>query len=154
MKPVIEKERAPREAIERTNAPSSRVSSCIRIRSPSNAPPVNGLDGSTASTPTVRPRARHASAYLSVSVLFPAPGGPVKPIRNASPTPAWMAWRISSKPGPWFSIQVSPRARARRSPAAKRSRRSARRESRDVKVVKRSPCLPFRPPGSAKPSTI
>ena len=71
----------PRDAIDRMNTPSSRVRSCIRIRSPRSAPPVNGLLGSTARIPTLRSRSRSRSAYFSVSVLFPAPGGPVIPTR-------------------------------------------------------------------------
>ncbi len=43
----------PREAIERMKTPSSPERSRIRTRSPSTAPPVNGLDGSTAMMATV-----------------------------------------------------------------------------------------------------
>src|SRR5487761_396463 len=43
----------PRVAIERMNTPLSEACPCIRMRSPRIAPPVNGLDGSTAITPTV-----------------------------------------------------------------------------------------------------
>ena len=53
----------------------------MRTRSPRMAPPENGDDGSTASTPT-RPsasaaRSRPTSALVSVD--FPAPGAPVRP---------------------------------------------------------------------------
>jgi len=37
---------------------------------------VNGLLGSTARIPTFSPRSRSRITYFSVSVLFPAPGGP------------------------------------------------------------------------------
>ena len=37
----------------RMNTPSSAACVCIRRRSPSTAPPLNGLVGSTAITPTV-----------------------------------------------------------------------------------------------------
>ena len=50
--------RWPRVAIERMNTPASRAWSCMRTRSPRMAPPVNGDDGSMASTATAR-RPRH-----------------------------------------------------------------------------------------------
>ena len=74
--------RWPRVAMLRMNTPASPACACIRTRSPRIAPPVNGLVGSTAITPTVRPRARGARAISrSTSVLLPAPGGPVTPTR-------------------------------------------------------------------------
>src|SRR5438552_2946626 len=42
--------RAPRVAIDRMNTFGSRLAASIRIRSPSSAPPVNGLVGSPAAT--------------------------------------------------------------------------------------------------------
>ena len=42
----------------RMNTPASPACACMRTRSPRIAPPVNGLVGSTATTPTVRPAAR------------------------------------------------------------------------------------------------
>ena len=65
--------------------PESRLCRCIRIRSARIAPPVNGLVGSTATTPTVFPRRRNSSVIPSVSVLFPDPGGPVTPMTYALP---------------------------------------------------------------------
>ena len=47
--------RWPRVAMLRTNTPASSACALMRTRSPRIAPPVNGLVGSTASTPTVRP---------------------------------------------------------------------------------------------------
>ncbi len=44
--------RLPRVAMLRMNTPGSSVWACMRMRSPSTAPPVNGLEGSTAITPT------------------------------------------------------------------------------------------------------
>ena len=38
--------------MDRMNTPGSVAWSCIRTRSPSSAPPLNGEVGSTASTPT------------------------------------------------------------------------------------------------------
>ena len=69
----------PRVAIERMNTPASSAWACMRMRSPSTAPPVNGLDGSTATMPTVAPSARRWAVSRSTTVDFPAPGGPVTP---------------------------------------------------------------------------
>jgi hypothetical protein len=63
----------------RMNTSGSSVWACIRMRSPSTAPPVNGLEGSTAITPTGTCRARSRLVTRSTSVDFPAPGGPVMP---------------------------------------------------------------------------
>jgi len=49
--------RCPRLAIDRMKTPSSRVCSIMRMRSPRIAPPEKALDGSTATTPTLRPAA-------------------------------------------------------------------------------------------------
>ena len=45
----------------------------MRMRSPSTAPPVKGLDGSTATTATVWPRARNCLISPDTSVDLPAP---------------------------------------------------------------------------------
>ena len=73
--------RWPRVAMLRMNTPSSPACACMRTRSPRIAPPVKGLVGSTAMTPTLRPSARNDPMRRSTSVLFPAPGGPVTPMR-------------------------------------------------------------------------
>jgi hypothetical protein len=65
--------------MERMNTPSSVAWSCMRTRSPRMAPPVNGDDGSTASTPTSLPDRRTSPIRQSVRVDFPAPGAPVMP---------------------------------------------------------------------------
>src|SRR6266403_1323890 len=75
----------PRVASERMNTPGSRAWSCMRMRSPRIAPPVNGLVGSTARTPTVFPWERRWATSRSTSVLFPAPGLPVIPTICARP---------------------------------------------------------------------
>ena len=67
-------------AIERMNTPGSVAWSCMRTRSPRMAPPVNGDDGSTANTATSSPSDRRCVISADVSVLFPAPGAPVRPI--------------------------------------------------------------------------
>src|SRR3954462_2968489 len=51
----------------------------MRTRSPSSAPPENGDDGSTASTPTRLPAARSARTSAVVEVDLPTPGDPVSP---------------------------------------------------------------------------
>ena len=49
---------APRVAIERMKTPGSVASPCMRMRSPSSAPPVKGVVGSTQRMPTVSSRRR------------------------------------------------------------------------------------------------
>ena len=58
----------------------------MRTRSPRIAPPVNGDDGSMASTATsLARRARTWPISALVSVDLPAPGAPVIPTVYASP---------------------------------------------------------------------
>ena len=61
------------------NTPGSVAWSCIRTRSPRIAPPVNGDDGSIASTATSMSSDRRWPISALVSVLLPAPGAPVMP---------------------------------------------------------------------------
>src|ERR1051326_1640372 len=96
----------------------------MRMRSPSSAPPVSGLVGSTARMPTVHFCARNLFAISLTSVLFPAPGGPVTPVRHARPTRAYRRPRASAKRGSEFSAHEITRATAFLSPARKRSVRS------------------------------
>ena len=77
--------RWPREAIERMNTPGSVAWTCIRNRSPSNAPPVNGEVGSIASTATVLSRDLAARTNCSANEDFPTPGEPVRPTVYARP---------------------------------------------------------------------
>ena len=77
--------RCPRVAMLRMKTPRSSAWPCMRTRSPRIAPPVKGLVGSTASTPTVAPDARSVAVSRSTSVLLPAPGGPVTPMIVARP---------------------------------------------------------------------
>ena len=71
--------RCPRRAIDRMNTPASVAWSCIRTRSPSSAPPENGEDGSTASTPTRCPCPRSARTSIDVVVDLPTPGDAGQP---------------------------------------------------------------------------
>src|SRR5688572_669336 len=120
---------APRVAMDLMNTPGSRLTDSMRMRSPSSAPPVKGLVGSTAMTATLRPRSRYARTSCSVSVLFPAPGGPVIPVRCAPPRPSrpCSCDSTSSKPGRWFSTRLIARARAAVSPRSKLTSRSCAR---------------------------
>ena len=55
------------------------------MRSPSSAPCVNGLVGSTDSTPTVRPSVRRWRQSAETRLDLPEPGGPVRPMWAARP---------------------------------------------------------------------
>ena len=55
------------------------------MRSPSSAPFVNGLDGSTEMTPTLVPLARTRLTSALIRLDLPTPGGPVTPIAYALP---------------------------------------------------------------------
>ena len=93
--------------------PRSPLWPIIRTRSPRIAPPENGLDGSTATTPTVRPAARAAAIRRSTRVLLPAPGGPVMPMVQAR-SGRGPSRRISaSAAGPPRSTTLMARASAR-----------------------------------------
>ena len=119
----------PPAAIERTNRPRSPGSASIRARSPSSAPPERRDEGSTASTATVRPRARQTRASAPRSVDFPAPGGPVTPITwagasppsAAGPTAAASAAAAARPAGELFSTALQTAGAAARSRARSRS---------------------------------
>ena len=76
---------APRVAMLRMKTPGSLASSVMRMRSPRIAPPEYGLDGSTATMPTLSPRSRIRRASLPTSVDLPLPGTPVMPTTCARP---------------------------------------------------------------------
>src|SRR5579872_2239071 len=88
----------------------------MRMRSPKIAPPVTGLDGSTAITPAVLPSARSSEIMRSHSVLLPAPGAPVIPMMSARPACWAMLLNSLAAEGLWSSMMVAARARARGSP--------------------------------------
>src|SRR5688572_12259631 len=85
------------------------------------APPVNGLVGSTAMTPTVSPASRVSVVKRSTSVLFPAPGGPVTPTRYVRPVCGKMSRTRPAAASASSSISEMARAMARTSPARTRS---------------------------------
>ena len=68
--------RWPRVPIERMNTPGSRKWSESLIRSPSSAPCVNGLDGSTEMTPTVVSRLPHVADERADQRRLADPGRP------------------------------------------------------------------------------
>ncbi len=75
----------PRVAMLRRNTSGSEVRSCMRMRSPRSAPWLNGLVGSMATMPSVRPRRRNSRAMAPLSVLLPEPAEPVRPMVCARP---------------------------------------------------------------------
>src|SRR5687768_1541294 len=58
-------------------------------------------------------------------VLFPAPGGPVRPIRRARPRLGCIAPSSASEPGRWFSTMLIARASAAFRPVRKSARRAS-----------------------------
>jgi len=107
----------PREAIERMNTPGSPARSRIRTRSPSTAPPVNGLDGSTATMATRRSSClRKCSASWLTSDDLPVPGAPVTPIKCALPVCEKSSLSAARPSGVSFSTCVNRRVNARRFP--------------------------------------
>src|SRR5262245_676 len=157
--------RRSRAAIERMNTPASPPLERIRIRSPSSAPPVRWLDGSTAITATVSPARRSPRTIPSSSVDLPAPGAPVMPIRalpgkGSSRSSASSSASASARgPGRWSSARLSAAATAARSRCARRTARSGRsarlrhdvddlvHDAREVEVLRR---VHARDPGRAQ----
>src|SRR5699024_5178881 len=123
----------PRVAIERMNTPESVACSCIRIRSPSSAPPENGEDGSMAKTPTRLPCRRHELTRAPVEVDLPTPGEPVSPITCASPVCGASCAATSARSADCCSTMEINRATARAWPDRARSTRSE--TSVDVTVM-------------------
>jgi hypothetical protein len=116
--------RWPRVAMDRMNTPGSVAWSCIRTRSPSSAPPENGEDGSTASTPTRLPCSRNAETSTDVDVDLPTPGGPVRPITRARPVSGANVSATSRSWGLASSTSEISLATARGCPSRARSTRS------------------------------
>ena len=124
---VVDRDRPPsrpRVASERMNTPSSVACRCMRTRSPSKAPPENGLEGSTATTPTRSPAARARATSASTSVDLPTPGDPVTPTTNAPPVLGYSAASASRAPSAPSSRSRMSRAAARRSPPSTSAARS------------------------------
>src|SRR5262249_25691679 len=85
--------------------------------SPSRAPPENGDDGSTASTPTRRPAFRYAVTSADVEVDLPTPGEPVSPTTYAPPVSGASAAITSRSCGEAPSTREISRATARGLPS-------------------------------------
>ena len=107
---------APLEARLRIKTPRSVLRSCIRTRSPSRAPPVNGEVGSTATMPTVLSCRRYSWANWPTKVLLPDPGAPVIPTICAWPVWGWINFIISEERAALFSTSVINFPIARRFP--------------------------------------
>src|SRR5215212_6765369 len=102
--------------------PGSRKWSARRIRSPSTAPWVNGLEGSIDSTPTsASSSSRSVLVSAPIRVLLPTPGGPVRPMIRARPVFGKSSATRASPSGSRFSTMLIARANARPSPASTRS---------------------------------
>ena len=92
---------------------------------------ITGPPGAGKSTLTTALVAAYRAAGLTVGViavvivLFPAPGGPVRPTRRARPSDGCSSASSRSKPGRWFSTIDTARARANGRPASKSARRRA-----------------------------
>src|SRR6185503_12761596 len=97
----------------------------MRTRSPSRAPPVMGLEGSTATTATGRPASRALPMSAATSVDLPEPGGPVMPTRWARPATGYIRRSAISATGVRFSTAVRILERARRSPVSAASTRAS-----------------------------
>ena len=69
-----------REPILLTNTSLSSIAFFIRTRSPKNDPPVIGLEGSIAITPTDNLLSLNIGISIFINELLPDPGGPVIPI--------------------------------------------------------------------------
>src|SRR4051794_38950946 len=93
----------------------------MRTRSPRMAPPVNGLDGSTASTPTRWPAWRSARTSSFVVVDLPTPGEPVSPTTWAVPACGASAAATAGSAGSPFSTRLIRRATDRGSPSRARA---------------------------------
>src|ERR1700722_14228804 len=103
------------------NTPSSVACCCIRTRSPSSAPPVNGDEGSMASTATRSPCPRYEATSAPVTVDLPTPGDPVSPSTRACPVSGAATFRPARSWGAPSSTSDRSRPRARASPSRARS---------------------------------
>ncbi len=118
------------------NTPASVAWSCIRTRSPSSAPPENGEDGSTASTPTRCPCPRSARTSIDVEVDLPTPGDPVSPITRARPVCGASAAATSRSAGEASSTSEISRATDRASPSRARATSVSTSAARRVEVTR------------------
>src|SRR5437868_5067492 len=94
----------------RMNISDSSADLFMRIRSPSTAPPENGLLGSTAKIATCLPLSFQLLARQSTKVDLPAPGEPVIPTTCARPVFENSLDWIALARGDPFSLNVIKRA--------------------------------------------
>ena len=140
--------RWPRVAIERMNTPGSVAWSCMRTRSPRMAPPVNGDDGSMASTATSWPCARRWPMSALVSVDLPAPG------RAGEPDGVGLAAeRVGAGGRPRGPARRPARSATAGGPAPPGRRPGRRRAARLGIGVRRAAGALRPPPLSVTPST-
>ena len=133
--PRLTPPRFPREPMLRMKTPSSTAWSCMRRRSPRIAPPVKGLDGSIAITPTFLPSALNCEMSLLTKVLLPAPGLPVIPMTWALPVLGYIFFIISLDSGDSASTRLIRRPMDLGSPS------KARVSS--LSMVSNAPCFYF-----------
>ena len=108
----------------------------MRMRSPSTAPPLIGLDGSMATTAIVWPCASQRPSSASTSVDLPLPGTPVMPTTQARPArPAIVPMRRARRGRRRRSASAG--ARARRARPRARGRRAAPLWIRQPRVRRR-----------------
>src|SRR5216684_4086446 len=125
------------------------------MRSPRTAPPVNGLLGSTATTPTVLPCCRITCRSRSTSELLPPPGGPVIPTRCARPVWGWSSVTIWVASGSRSSARLIALASALTSPCKREAARLISNSSYQPSPAQPRPrSLPSlsdsRPPGDVR----
>src|SRR6266851_4676714 len=125
------------------------------MRSPRTAPPVNGLLGSTATTPTVLPCCRITCRSRSTSELLPLPGGPVIPTRCARPVWGWSSVTIWVASGSRSSARLIALASALTSPCKREAARLISNSSYQPSPAQPRPrSLPSlsdsRPPGDVR----
>jgi len=105
--------REPRDAMLRTYTPDPS-SPAILALSPMIAPPVTWLVGSTARTAGLIPSEASVAATLAMSVLLPAPAGPVTPTTVDLPQCGNISLSMALARRGSFSTRVSARATAPR----------------------------------------
>src|SRR5712692_8902681 len=125
------------------------------MRSPRTAPPVNGLLGSTATTPTVLPCCRITCRSRSTRELLPLPGGPVIPTRCARPVWGWSSVTIWVASGSRSSARLIALASALTSPCKREAARLISNSSYQPSPAQLRPrSLPSlshsRPPGDVR----
>ena len=122
------------------------------MRSPSRAPPLKGLVGSTAIMPIRWSFPRTSFVIWSTIVLLPAPGGPVMPTVYALPVCSSTAFMISAAAGSPRSSNVISLDNVRWSPARSFSVNSDKGQASGL--TKRASHAPAREPRSNPASAV